>query len=191
MAGQIPSFLSGSRLSIKIGETVIAYAQNLSFSDNMTVQPVGQIGSYGFQTLEPTGYIARGTMTVTNYSDQILNRLQQINENAVVGNLRQTDSSANAAQQGNSLLVKEFFSPLDLILSRTFDLEVYQRNPEQADGGGFEVNNFGNLIYVIQNCRMANYSIGFTPGSLVNETISFISVGVQDVRAGEISKQGG
>lgn len=204
MAGFIPSFLSSSKVAIRIGSTVIAFAQNVSMSDDMSVTPVGQIGSYNMLALEPTNYIARGTMTVTHYSNVVLNALKQADANLsnAPSNLAGADTSATSAQDGNSLLIRDYFSPVNLMLSRTFDLDFYERMPDQivttgAEAGKLIISNFGSNnvpekpIYRMENARLSNYNMSFTPGSLVNETVAIIATGLLDSRAGEITKSEG
>lgn len=204
MSGFIPSFLSSAKVAIRIGSKVIAYAQNVSLSDDMGVRPVGQIGSYNMMALEPTGYQARGNMTITHYSNVVLAKLKEADAtlNNAPANLRDANTSAAAAGDGNSLLLREYFSPVNLLASRSFDMDLYERmpigfdtDPNSQTYGKLNISNFGSEttplspIYRLENVRLANYSIGFTPGSLVNETVSFIATGLIDSRAGEISKQ--
>ena len=198
MAGYIPSFLSAAKVAIRVGGKVIAYAQNISISDDMTVQPVTQIGSYNTQALEPTNYIARGSMTITHYSNVVLAKLKEANGGTLSNapsNLSSADTSSTAAADGNSLLTRNSFSPAHLMISKTFDIDFYERMPiEQGNKTGtLSISNFGSdvvplsPIYRLENVRLTNYAIGFTPGSLVNETVSFIATGLLDSRAGEIT----
>lgn len=194
MAGFIPSFLNGSKVAIRIGTKVIAFAQNVSISDDMQVQPVGGIGSYSYQSLEPTGYMARGSLTLTHYSNLVLNALNA-NSHNIPASLQTVaaDAASNSAADGNSLLMAEFFSPARLLLSRSVDLDFYERQPSAID----TIQDFGfagadgtgiSPIYRLQNVRFTNYSIGFTPGSLVQESYQFLATGLLDSRAGEIEK---
>jgi hypothetical protein len=77
---------------------------------------------------------------------------------------------------GNSMLVGPQFNPSKLLISRTFDIEVYER---KADGAT-TVGDLGERVFLIHNCRMTSYSITFTPGQLVSENIGFICIRVQD-----------
>lgn len=201
MAGHIPSFLAASKVAIRIGSRVIAYAQNVSISDDMTVTPVGQIGSYNMQALEPTNYIARGSMTITHYSNVVLAKLKEANDGSLSNapsNLSGADTSASSVSDGNSMLSRNSFSPANLMISRTFDIDFYERMPVSINSdGSINVSNFGSEavplapIYRLENVRLSNYSIGFTPGSLVNETVAFIATGLLDSRAGELTKTNG
>lgn len=191
MAGQIPSFISGSKIALKIGDKVIAYTQSIRLSDDMQVQPVGGIGMMGFQSLEPTGYVARGDLVITHYSDIVLNELNIAAGGASTIPPLTTASPDSQASDGNSLLMKEFFSPANLLISRSFDIDIWERKAESIDDNGdLTILDHGTLRWRLENCRLTNYSMGFSPGSLVNESIAFMSTGLLDVRAGEIIKTG-
>lgn len=196
MSNLLPSFLSSSKLLIKVGSLTYAYAQALSFTDDMTVQPVGGIGAYNYHTLEPTGYMGRGTMTITHYSNAVLKELQKANNadqsiNAVPPNLAKadtTDSSGRGTSDGNSLLRKGYFSPVHLILSLTFDIKIYERTVKEITTQKDLDSEAGSLIYTLKDCRMTNYAMNFTPGSLVNETVSFLCFGILDESSESVAK---
>lgn len=200
MAGRIPSFLSSSKLVIKMGQSTLAYATSLTFSDDMANVPVGGIGSMNFHTNEPVGYLGRGSIVITQYSDKVYNLLKQINnpqagvtaanKAALPDNLR-SDKQNSEVRDGNSLLIKEYFSPLDILSQRTFDIEVYERS---ADGSLSDLNGNGPIneatgaaqdngigaLYILKDCRMTSYNLSFTPGQLLSEAVSFLCLSVID-----------
>ena len=79
------------------------------------------------------------------------------------------------------------FSPAALILSTTVDIVIYERiaNGNTTNGLGFTttVGGTGSPLYTITGVRFGNYSISFSPGSLVSENLSFIATGLIDHRA--------
>lgn len=177
---QVPSFLSGSRLTIRINQDVVAYAQNLTFSDDMRVMPVGGIGAYSFHTLEPTDYIGRGSMSITHYSDKVLKVLKSQNDlSTLPDNLKNTSTPADG--DGNSFLRQNFFNPINLITSLSFTIDVHERDRTAGVTTG-EFNNLSRVIYRLKNCRLSTYSIGFSPGSMVTENVSFLCTSVEDTR---------
>lgn len=173
MANLSNSFLSGSSLLIKIDGHTVAYAANLSFTDDVTTIPVGSIGSYSYDALEPTQYAARGSFAVTRYTREALAAIQNLGKaSAIRANLSQKQMDP-ATGDGNSILVARHFNPQNLLLHTTFDIEVYFR--------GSQLNNDSNtLAYVCKDCRLTSYSIGFTPGSLTSEQAGFICLRVED-----------
>ena len=174
MAGLLPSFLAAAQLEIHIGSTVMAFAQNCAWTDDMTNTPVGGIGSYSHQALEPTAYIGRGSMTVTHYSSLVANQLATIPD-ALVSTAQKTNS-ISSKRDGNSLLVAEWFNPIVLSISRTFDIVAYPKtlNVEQASGAVTSTVGTNGPLYTLKDCRMTNLSFTFTPGTLVNQVASFL-----------------
>lgn len=175
MAGILPSFVSSSQLEIRIGETVLAYCQSLSWTDDMTTAAVGGIGSYSFHNLEPLAYIGRGSMVVTHYSKKIFDVLKNV-PGALPENVR--DTAGNETRDGNSLLVSEFFNPVNLLLSRTFDIKIYERSMDRV--GTELVSAPSRIIYTLKDCRMTNLSLTFAPATLLNQVVSFLCLSVID-----------
>jgi len=178
MAGKIASFASGSNLAIVIGDTVMAFATNLSWSDDVSHTAVGGIGAYDYQALEPLQYIARGSLTLTRYGSEAWNAIDSNGkttpDRTVAGIFPTTKGNGG---DGNSMLRGPHFNPSKLLLSRTFNIDVYER---QAGGS---INALNTKIFTIHDCRMTNYSITFTPGQLVSENVSFMCIRVEDTQA--------
>jgi hypothetical protein len=164
MSGQIGSFLNGAILVIKIGDTNIAYAQSVNFSDNMSVQPVGGIGSFSYNNLEPLMYTARGSLQITSYfCDKDATNLPA---NIKPGHTR------------NGLMVKNQFNPILAILSTTFDIDVLVKT-----GKGDETKT----LYRLKNCRLSNFNMSFSPGQLLSESVDYVCLQIQDMKADGLS----
>jgi hypothetical protein len=183
MAGMIPSFLSSSKLVIRIGDIQLAYGSNLSFNHRMAVAPVGGIGSYNADALEPLQYTAGGSFAVTVYNSEAITALKNA-ANAPGRVLNPASSPGTNGRDGNSMLLANNFSPAILMLSETFDIDVYERV-----GAGITINNINTTapsldnvqaVYVLHDCRLTSYSITFTPGSLVQENIGFLCISIED-----------
>lgn len=166
MAGLLPSFLSGSSLLIYIGNTQVAYGTNLSISQDMTQAGVGGIGSFSYDAIEPLMYSCRGSFTLTRYSNLSAEAAQQKTA-APAGTIpsRASVSALASGVDGNSLLHPSQFNPLLLIVAKTFDIKVFARNSITGATG--------DLTFTVQNARLGGYSLGFTPGSLTSESITF------------------
>lgn len=192
MAGKISSFLSSAKLAIRLGEITLAYATNLSFSDRMAVAPVGGIGSFNPDALEPLQYSASGNMTITLYTGEAFNALNAIgngsatHRSALIPKRAQNHvekTSTDKIRSGNSLLSRNSFSPLHLLISRTFDIDVYERKGlGNFDPNGGSADNMVNT-YHLEDCRLTTYSLTFTPGSLIQENIGFICLSITDATA--------
>lgn len=169
MAGFIPSFSSGSSLVIQVDGVTLAYASNLSFSDDVPHAAIGGVGSYNYDTIEPLQYASRGGFSITHYDKQAV---QAINNGAASGVSYAPD---RANSNGNTMLRARYFSPLLLLTQKTFDIDVYERKNTSGTSSNDLIKAF-----TISDCRLTSYSITFTPGQLVAENIGFICLGVTD-----------
>ena len=156
---------------IKINNKKIAYAQSLSFSENMSTQPVGGIGSYSYQNLEPLMYTARGSLQLMRY-------LTNETENNVGKPGNYSTDHKTAGRESNSLMSQSQFNPAMLLLSQTFDIEVYQKAQKDKDGG-IAVDEFP--LYVLKDCRLTNYNMAFSPGQILSENVDYVCLRVLDV----------
>jgi hypothetical protein len=194
MAGQLPAFLNGSQLVVRIGQLQLALAQALSFSDNMTHQDVGGLGAFAPYAIEPTQYLAQGSLVITRWStalrDKITANLSALSGSGltpVSGNdlLPQPLKGAQTSvrRDGNSLLDGIQFNPRLLLLSTTFDIEVYQRSRNHTDisSNAKTLNDELFLTYVLKNCRLNNYGFSFAPATLLQETVTFLCLGIYDM----------
>jgi len=178
MSGMIPSFLTSAKLAIRIGGLTMAYGTNLTFSDRMNTVPVSGIGSYNSDAIEPLQYSASGSFTITLYSTAAFESLSKA-DSKLLPSRSVNHSSTTAKRSGNSFLNANSFSPANLMISRTFDIDAYERvgNAEALATG--EIADWV-LTYKMMDCRLTSYSMAFTPGSLVQETIGFMCIRVID-----------
>jgi hypothetical protein len=84
-------------------------------------------------------------------------------------------AAGKTGNDGNSMLKTNSFNPSALLLSRTFDIDIYERLT-QSGVAGADLNK----IFTIHDCRLTSYSITFTPGQLVSENIGFICIQATD-----------
>jgi|WetSurMetagenome_2_1015567.scaffolds.fasta_scaffold156476_2 hypothetical protein len=170
MSGQLPSFLSGSNVVVRIGAKNLAYCQDLRFSRTVGHVPVRGIGSYGTLALEPVDFSINGSLVITRWVGNTANN----NTNAPEG------VPATTTFQGNSLFTNNTFNPATLILSATFDIYVYPKDTPTVTATSVSVSgtvtraDAGTYLYRIADCRLTNYSFSFFPGQLLNENATFI-----------------
>lgn len=179
MAGKIAPFMDGSQLVIKVDGRKVAFCESLSFNDNMQVQTTFGIGSYGPHTVEPLSYNASGSMRILRYSSEAFNNL---GSDATLGVVKNIPSAGKnnvnpRGADGNSMLWLNSFSPLRMLLETTFDIEVYTRTVN-AQGQESLIKSF-----VLEDCLVQSIGIGFNPGALVSENISFTCLRIIDQRA--------
>jgi len=183
MANLIPSFANGSALKIVVDGKTIAYATNLSFSDDVTHAGVGGVGSYSYDALEPVQYAARGGFSITHYSKAAMTAVKAGNTAGLATSAasqapaRSGDKDSLNGGDGNSFLVANSFNPINLLTSRTFDIQVFQG---AADATGLRSSFKDSLVFTCKDCRLTSYGLSFTPGTLVAEQIGFICIKVID-----------
>lgn len=173
MAGLTASFLNGSLLAIKIGNVTLAYCQSISFNENMNLVPVGGLGAFSNHALEPVQFAAGGNMRVVRWTTDMWKKL---GATAVPDNLAQTANGTISSDftSGNGGIDKNHFNPINLLVSATFDIEVYQR----VSSGTSDVGD--KPLYTLVDCRLTNYSFAFQPGSLLYEDLSYVCMQVRD-----------
>ena len=152
-----------------------AYATNLSFTDDVAHAAVGGIGSYSYDSLEPLQYLARGSFSLMRYSQSVndANLLDPSSKPATLPGRMNAKSPSD--HDGNSLLRASSFNPVNLMLSRSFDIVVYERQKQ-------DLGSVGDMkeIYKMNDCRMTSYGITFSPGALISENIGFICITATD-----------
>ena len=83
---------------------------------------------------------------------------------------------------GNSIVDKSALNPAELLLSTTFDVEVYEKDPASKIEG--------KLLFILRDCRIANYNFNFVPGELLVENVSFQCRRIEDGMAKAIELRG-
>ena len=150
MANQLPKFLSGAQLVIKLrnvlgqnGNTqdmVLAYATNLSFQQNMATTGVQVIGAFANQSIEPLGYTASGALSVVNYVDTGKNTNLHPAESAQQVKTKSsliTEAQINAPGSSNSMLHRTQFMPRQMLFAKTFDIDVTLKDGVPLDIASF------------------------------------------------------
>jgi len=195
MAGQLPSFLTGNSVIIRIGERNIAYAQNLNIASRMDNQAVYGVGSASPMALEPVMHGCSFSMNIVRYSTALVAGNGTVNaagvfsagtiagrQQAALPDNIQPLKSLEAGLDGNSILDRTSFNPQLLLLSQTFDIAVYEQSFEY-DNAGVKTQKQGNLLMLLKDCRLQNYSFNFAPGELLIESVSGIARFLTDVTA--------
>lgn len=193
MAGIIPGFMSGATCVIRIGNSQLAYVQNLSFSRSVRNAQVRGVGSYSVHALEPVDYEAAGSFNIVRYTsdmlfggtvggDTITGRKDILSGDTLPSNL--TSAVQDEDRNGNSMIDELSFNPRKLLLSHTFDIDVYERQGVKT-GNIFDIKNQGKLIFTFEDCRLTSFSYAFTPGQLLTEQVSFQCLYIKDAVAGD------
>jgi hypothetical protein len=161
-----------------MGGVTLGYGSNLSWSDDVSHAAVGGIGSYSYDALEPLQYLARGSFSLMRYSSKVRGKNDINPERAGPG-------PGDFSTDGNSMLRANSFNPSNLLISRAFDIEIYERRHKADERPSASKASAGSptelfKIFTISNARLTSYSLTFTPGQLIAENIGFICIRVTD-----------
>jgi len=187
MSGQLPSFVNGSNILLRIGDVTVAYCQDLRFNRNMANVPVRGLGSYSTHATEPVDYSASGQMSILRYNKDIVygNPDNNVPDRSLTGELLPENlqgATKSSDRDGNSLLTGHAFDPRRLLLSATFDIEAYERSANKLVADGTDGSNFAKLLYKFYDCRLTSYSFSFAPGQLLMENVAFLASYIQDAQ---------
>lgn len=199
MSNLLPSFIKGADLVLRIGDIEIANCVGLSFRDAMNNALVYGMGSYSPRALEPLSYAASGSLTITRYSDAVIQNARVAARPTAPGPAGTLQTAAGqlpdgvrgtsgSTRDGNSLAELQYFSPAQLLLSSTFDIDVYVR---ANVGDTYQSAEAGlRKLWTLKDCRFNNLSWSFAPGQLLNESYSFVITSVEAAEY-DLNKTGG
>lgn len=178
MAGFINSFSSGSNLEIKMGNIILAYG-SISFSDDVQHGSVGGVGSYSYDADEPLSYLVRGNLTVTNYSTGASNAAGAGVANGFAPSRIAAPNPQTDGSDGNSLLLPGSFNPILLMISRTFDIVIYEKtfNPAVA------AQVARTPAYTIQDAVVNSFNVSVQSSQLVQHQVGFLAIKLIDHQA--------
>lgn len=230
MAGIAPLFTTAPRIKLKINGTDIAFAIGMNISVSLNVQPVQILGKFGPVSLEPTYYNpVTGTMQIIRLiSKEDLQNATDIlqdpaNASYVNSNvapvladkteggetIEQTSSAVDARSSNNPLVQNSLIRHMDprsVLLSTTFDMEMYMRVPDPSETGVTEaldqdnkndpepgvldVNSPNGALkevpwMTVKDCRITSRNINISQGQLINEPVSFQGIFLTPKTTGE------
>jgi len=164
MAGQTPSFLTGANAKIKIGSITLAYAQDVSYRVNISTIPVEAMGRYEVISHEPIAYTVEGSLSIIRYTAAATGAGAAADGNGV-GKWNIVDDQTGDAQ----------FNPQQLLLSKTFDLQVFQKEND----GSVLSSDHGAAIKLI-DCRFTSKGGSVNKRGILTEQFSFNAILMQD-----------
>lgn len=176
MAAIKPSFVVGARAKVKIDNKTLAFCTNVNYTVDVTHVPIEVLGSYEVVSYEPVGYRVNGTLSVVRYT--AANNTTKVDEQDANGNSVFTMGAAAS----NPARAAAAFNPGNLLLSETFDIEVYDRR----DG---DKKNDGQLFVKIRDARFERRSGGVNAKGLLEEQYTFNGI-LMDDDAASVSKSG-
>lgn len=168
MAGKVPSFVTGATAKIKAGGLTFAYAQDVSYRVSVDTIPIETMGRYEAVTNEPVNYSVAGELSVVRYT--AVAQANGMPGAAAGGNglgkaIWQTPGSGQGSDQ---------FDPSRLIVSSTWDLEVFQK----IDTAG--TTDPTRQVIKITDCRFNNKSAGLNKRGILVDRMSFVGILASD-----------
>jgi|SRR5581483_2444713 len=161
MAGLAPFFITGANAKIKLNGVTLAFCTNLSYNVTVTHATPTVLGMYEASSIEPLAYKVTGTFSVVRYANNVQGQLQNqgfktpdgVNPDGNgVGNFSPNQGSSLGAEIlksgafGNDGRAQESFDPSKLQNGTFFDIEVYQKMPNDSEPRG---------VARIRSCRLS------------------------------------
>lgn len=168
MAGKVPSFVTGATAKIKAGGRTFAYAQDVSYRVMVDTIPVETMGRYETVSNEPVNYSVAGELAIVRYTKVAqANNMPGANAGGNgLGNVNWT-TGGNASDE---------FNPGNLIISRTWDLAVYQKTLPGVD----QLAEDANRVMMITDCRFNHMSAGLNKRGILVNRLSFVGILASD-----------
>lgn len=182
MSGQLPSFITGANAKIKVGSLTMAYAQDVSYSIEVSTIPVETIGRYEVVTNEPIAYYVSGTLSVIRYTKSAASVTGTTG--TVLAGVNKTGNSINNWNDASAGNIGKHFDPGQLINSKTFDLEIIAKISGDTGGGANATaaaanpagSTAGESIIKIRDCRLTRKQGSVTKRGLIVDQFSFSAV---------------
>lgn len=190
--GQIPFFMSGPRMVIKADGRVLAFAVGLDITVSRQVQTIYQFGQVSPVANQATLYNGvTGNMQVIKLADVDARAAKEAalpgNSNGngptpATGSIPVPDIKGEAGNEfipknniESSVLnytsnLQKQLDPELVLLSSTFDIEVYQTYPNPDQDNKYLVKKH----FTIKNCRLNSRGTTIAPGALTSEAVGFV-----------------
>lgn len=173
MAGKLPTFVTGANAKIKLGGKTFAYCSDVSYRVAVDLIPIETMGRYEAVTLEPVNYTVSGELSVVRYTK-------------VAGGASMPGTTANGNGLGNVDLGtgnkgSNQLDPGNLLTSKTWDLDVYQKTQAAATAGGaVAATAESEKIITIRDCRFNSKSAALNKRGILVDRLSFMGILADD-----------
>lgn len=172
MAGKVPSFVTGATAKIKAGGLTFAYAQDVSYRVSVDTIPVETMGRYEAVSNEPVNYSVAGELAVVRYT-AIAQANNMPGANAGGNGLgNATWAGGGAGNKGS-----DQFDPSNLIISKTWDLAVFQKT---EPGFNTPVAAGTPAVITITDCRFTSKGAGLSKRGILVDRMSFVGILASD-----------
>ena len=170
MAGKLPTFVTGANAKIKLGGKTFAYCSDVSYNIAVDVVPIETMGRYEAVTLEPVNYTIAGDLSVVRYT-------KIAGAAAMPGTAANGNGLGNVDLGGNGAKGSHHFDPGNMLVSKTWDLEVYQKTQAAPTAaGGLAATLESEKIITIRDCRFTRKSAGINKRGILVDRLSFMGI---------------
>jgi hypothetical protein len=179
MADKKPGMITGANAKIKVGETTLAYASDVSYNLTIDHIPVEVMNKYEVVSNEPVAMTLSGSFSVVRYSKAAAESVPVIGADGNPTGEKTTvyvpgsTNSPNVWKQDSVNKLKPF-SPGDLLASKTFDITISQRY-SGADGREKDV-----VFLKFKDCRITGRSTSLNKRSVMSERFDFVGETMDD-----------
>jgi hypothetical protein len=227
MSGIKPFFITGANAKIKVSGKTMAFCTDISYSVQVLTQTPKILGMYEGSSVEPLGYSVSGSFTIIRYAKDAKANIGGskhpfgVNDHGngvgnwggVWGNNVGDFFARNGI--GNDGRANEALDPSKFANGTTFDIEIYQKTPQQSGanqgvdaivgraiqntidilGGGNNIagNSAGDTVGVakIRNCRITQADFQMTKKGAATQRFNFTALYVdEDAFVADFSGQG-
>lgn len=156
-----PSFLTGAVARVKAGNITLAYCQDVSYTVEVTTIPVEAMGRFEVISNEPIATFVSGSLSVIRYT--------QVAKDNNMPDVAAGGNGIGKWNHGVGRNASEHINPRDILVSETFDIEIYQKNdPTNAP------------VLKLLDCRLTRKSGGVNKRGILVETFNFVGIMAQD-----------
>jgi hypothetical protein len=175
MAGKKPSFITGANAKIKVDGKTFAYASDVSYQVVVDTIPIETMGRYEAVTNEPVNYSVAGELSVVRYTNIAY-------DGGMPGTSQKGNGLGNATFSSGSGNRSYEINPGNLLLSKTWDLAVYQKTQTSETAGG-ETASIDNALVefiTIKDCRFTRKSAALNKRGVLVDRLSFVGILADD-----------
>lgn len=176
MAQMKPGFLTGANAKIKMFGKTIAYCADVSY--NITVQtiPIESMGKYEVHSNEPVAYSVDGGFSVIRYTK----RASSGTEGGIIADVASgTGNEPSRIDGGAGGKASEHLNPAKLLLSQTFDLEIF----EKGAAGEAQVTK-------VIDCRLTRRGMSLNKRGVMVDNYAYVGIIHQDTDAATADQTG-
>jgi hypothetical protein len=179
MAGKKTSLISGANAKLKINGVTMAYAVDFQYNVSIQTIPVETMGRIEVLANEPIAMSINGSFTVVRYANaakagDIYGAAKDGNGIGVWGTEPPAGASAKpSAATGVDQGLSSHVNPSKILLSRTVDIEIFQRAASAAGADS-------TFIKKIVDARITGMSGSVNKRGILMESFTFVAEMLND-----------